>query len=537
MTTVLSKMAYLAELSPATEELYPAQTVCLPTSLVYSNAADFDPEFARISVGYSHSAREAFVEPILLCAFPADTLVLANSWFTTFADGAFVVEQFAPPFREKDARPQDLLLSDGPVVDVSEPCLLVGRYGEGTWGHWLGELLPRAVLAEQAYPGRFKFVVPAWTTVEQPKRGLAHAINESLAAYGITGDRCIRLQIDLTYRFKQLFGVTSVWSDFTIHPAVLDQMRSLASVRHSQTPPASGKIALLRKGASTRNIINLSDVEELLVAKGFEILELGGMPFATQVAIFQSCPIVFSVLGSELTGLMYSPDEVKVLSAGPANWADRFFYPLVQLRDGLLADIRGPADWKGERFYREAPFRVDLRQVDVALESLSMPLKQLAPDGYISVSGLQLPLRVGKCEFAVDFTSSGNAQQFLKEGWSDQEAMHIWCIGRHSDMVIPAPLIEGDYQLEFKVIPAIWRPYIVAQKLDLRINGIFVESFVITEWMEITCRVPREAISGHGQLHLEFDHPISVSSKSMGFNPDSREVSVGFVWIRFRRRV
>src|SRR6185437_9102116 len=93
------------------------------------------------------------------------------------------------------------------------------------------------------------------------------------------------------------------------------------------------KIALLRKDASTRNIINITEIQDLLAGEGFQVLDLSSMPFSDQVAAFQNCSTVFAVLGSELTGLIYAPEQIRVLSAGPANWGDRFFYPLIQLRD------------------------------------------------------------------------------------------------------------------------------------------------------------------------------------------------------------
>lgn len=530
---VLSRMAGLEEVSLASEELFRAQTLLLPTSLIYSNADEYDPIFAKTSVGYSHCAREVCVAPVLLCTFPQNTVVLADSWFTTFSDDAFVLDQFAPPFREKGAKPEELLCSSRPVIDVDEPCLLVARFGEGTWGHWLGELLPRAILAELAYPGKFKFAVPAWTTTEQPQRGLAHAINESLQAYGITEDRYLRLRMDTSYRFGQLFGLTSVWSDHTMHPAVVNCMRNLVPRLTTEGP--LDRIACLRKTAKTRNIINLDEIAQQLQQNGFQILDLNTMSFLDQVAAFQGCSLIFSVLGSELTSLIYAADQVKVVSAGPANWADRFFYPLIQLRNGLLADVRGTADWKGEQYYRQAPFKIDPRQVEIALERLSTPMTQLAPNGYISVSGLTLPRRVGRCEFTIDFTTGGNSPAFVKEGWSLQERSLTWCLGPRSDLVIPAPLIEGDYQLDIRVCAATRPPYIMAQKMDILINGEFADSFFLLGWMDLVCRVPRAAVTGRGSLHLELHHPIFVSSQAMGVGADTREASVGFARIRLRR--
>ena len=81
----------------------------------------------------------------------------------------------------------------GPAVDVGQPCLLLARYGENTWGHWVTEMLVKAVIAERLLPGRFFYAVPWWTTEPGAANGLADAVLGSLAAYGIEPQRLVRL--------------------------------------------------------------------------------------------------------------------------------------------------------------------------------------------------------------------------------------------------------------------------------------------------------------------------------------------------------
>lgn len=353
--------------------------VVLPNAAIFSNLAAFDPAFAYHHHYVVYPARTATANAIALAAFPPGSLVLAREGYPTLVGDALVDEQLAPWLREQPDRLAALLAEARPEVEIDVECVLLARYGEGTWGHWLGELLPRAVVAEHFYPGRFHYAVPEWTT-RPDEPGLPASVLGSLRAYGIPQDRLVRLAADSNYRFRALATVTSVRSDNVMHPGVLDLMRANARC----DPAAFGadrpaRVALFRQDVGRRGIANAEEIAPILAAAGFTHLEMGNLSFDAQVAVFRAASSVFCVLGSGLTGLIYAPDGVNVIAPAPENWGDSFFYPLVQLRAGTFADIRGPIEREDPVNRRDSTFRVPVGALREVLEMLGLAEKDPPP--------------------------------------------------------------------------------------------------------------------------------------------------------------
>ena len=106
-------------------------------------------------------------------------------------------------------------------------------------------------------------------------------------------------------------------------------------------------VALLRRESTTRNLANVEEVCTYLQSRGWSIVDIALLDFLDQVTVFASAENIISVLGSGLTGLMYSPEGAKVVTLAPSNWGDLFFFSLMQERRVRLADIRGlsSASW------------------------------------------------------------------------------------------------------------------------------------------------------------------------------------------------
>ena len=247
--------------------------------------------------------------------------------------------------------------------ELTGECVLLTRWGHGTWGHWLAEILPMAALIERRYPGRFRYAVP-----DHGDTSYGAAVLDSLHAYGIDAHRLIRIPPVKSCFLANARIVTPIWSDHAPHPAALDVMRG--SVRLCPYRPGWEKIALMRRDWPTRTIANGDEVERFLSAEGFTITDAASMPFLDQVRMFQSAKMVFGVIGSGLTGLIYSPDEVGIVAVGPASWGDRFFYALAQHRRGRWSEVRGRSKWAGESIMRDAPFEISLQALRDGLNML-----------------------------------------------------------------------------------------------------------------------------------------------------------------------
>jgi capsular polysaccharide biosynthesis protein len=102
------------------------------------------------------------------------------------------------------------------------------------------------------------------------------------------------------------------------------------------------------------------------------MVEIGSLPFADQVATFAAAETVVSVLGSGLSGLLYAPSGVNVLTLAPSRWLDLFFFALMQNRDAHLADIRGPQDPADPRDAAVARFVVERQEIRLGLRALGL---------------------------------------------------------------------------------------------------------------------------------------------------------------------
>jgi hypothetical protein len=312
------------------ECLVQAGCYAFPNATVYMNMAEFDPEFALGHTQHIYLDRMAQVSPIDLVRLEKASIYPGTYVVST---GDSVVEEQIPP--AVGAEPTVLVNIPMRAEDVSQETVIVARFGAFTWGHWVGELLPKIAVVETAFPGRFSYAVP------QPFEGPdCRNFRQSISAYGVASQRLVLLEPDRAYTLRRAWAVTSVWSDRVMHPAVAELMRN--SVRASPDQQGAAKVALLRRRSAARVLENWDEISVILAGEGYKMIDIAGMSFADQVQTFRNAEAVFSTLGSGLTGLIYSPLGVAVTSVAPALFGDWFFYALAADRRARYADVRGP---------------------------------------------------------------------------------------------------------------------------------------------------------------------------------------------------
>lgn len=358
----MAALAHLKDILIDAQTVVPAQEAPLPTALVYSNEAEFDARWAAELANGPYRERMARFAPLDIGRLPPGAVLRGEHHFLISWNGLVAIES-VPHALLADAHMLDQALARELVVeDVEQECLILSRYGHGTWGHWLGEILPIAAVVEDRFPCRFRYAVP-----RHGAGPYTEVMIQSLAAYGIETDRIVWLRQDRAHRLLHAWAMTPVWSDHAPHPAAMRALRSSLRCARSE---GHAKLALLRQDWTTRAVANIEQVEGVLRAEGFHITDMAGRPFADQVNAFHCAEIVFGILGSGLTGLAYSPDLVRVVAASPSGFSDRFFYALVQERRGRWAEVKGPTRWAGEGMMRDAPFEIPIPALRAALAQL-----------------------------------------------------------------------------------------------------------------------------------------------------------------------
>jgi Glycosyltransferase 61/Glycosyltransferase family 9 (heptosyltransferase) len=359
-----SGSAHLKELAVEIEGIFPPAEVTLPRSDLFTNA---DPDFEQRLLRPAYDARIGHPSEVDLVRLPRGTMVYGKGLFITAVGNTLIHEQMPPSMGDDTSSLQVILADTSGVIDVEEPALLLARFGERTWGHWLCELLPKAAVCERYYPGRFRYVVPE-VSIDRGLAGvMADRVLESLSAYDISVDRLVPIKTDSTYRFSALYAITPVWSDMMMHPDVLRVMEDDVRTPGASAVPTYEKVALFRGDNDRRQIANKDEVRSALHDAGFEMIEIGLQSFEQQVAIFRRARTVFSILGSTLSGLVYSPRCVGVVAAAPARFGDRFFYALMQMKSARYAEVRGPVVTKDPTYYRDSSFGVPVGDLKTAL--------------------------------------------------------------------------------------------------------------------------------------------------------------------------
>lgn len=353
----------------------PAEPLLDPVAFAVANAVEYTNLAAHNQELAGHMSRDIYVSRactlagVSLVALPDGATLLGGGDFVLRIGNSPIAEQYPPYF---PTTPEHLIaaaVSKHPAAVVEKECLLIARFGIFTWGHWLCELLPKAVLVENAYPGRFSFVLP-----EEVFAGPAAALpfvrmRESLAAYGIDRERILALRADRDYRFSRLFAVTPLWSDHMLHPGAAAAMRG--GLRARAEAPSFRRLAIRRVPGWGRELENFAALEAPLRAEGFVPRMLGVYPFVEQVAAFGAAELVFAVLGSDLANLVYAPEGIKIITAAPAVFGDRFFYALLLERGGRMVDLRGPVTVPDRQTAHRSAFAIDPAELTKGIARLT----------------------------------------------------------------------------------------------------------------------------------------------------------------------
>ena len=363
-STAEIKLAPLSSLASHTVPVFSVVAAELPHVCMYENVHEYNPQFAAHLLHDIYIPRTVNFAPVALATLPPGTVVHGDFQFLTTIGDVFLREQFHADWHPPQV-PQ-VLSSTTPVVEIGGDVLLLARFGAVTWGHWLGELVPRALAAELVAPGKYRFAVPA----EFKTRGGFANFLGALAAYGIGEDRLIWLDDKHRYAFSSLATVSSMWVyPYAVHPACLSLLRTALRVKVPKPPLGAKAAAMLRSETYGRHISNQDEILSLLKIYGFSAFGIGQLPFIEQVALFRAADSVFGVLGSNLTGLIYSPFGVKMISVAAADWGDCFFHGLMQAQEGKYADLRGtPAP--GSTDMMTAPFTLSIGRLTAALNAV-----------------------------------------------------------------------------------------------------------------------------------------------------------------------
>ncbi len=501
--------------------LFEAACLDLPNPLVYANFSEHCDAAARRSLLSRNLPRRADYPAGTLLRYPPGMLVYGDRSYLAVAGDAVVLEQIAPWCTDPLEEAQRMCADADQAHAVSRECLLLARFGENTWGHWVAEMLSKAAIAERFFPGRFAYVVPWWTTERNAKRGFADAVLESLAAYGIQPDRLVRMGGFQSYRFAALHDITGVWQHGP-HPGTLESLRHM--VLPKSTDRGRKRVALLRRPPDARAVFNAGEIQHFLKAQGFVIVDLAAESFTSQLRLFREAELVVGSLGSNFTGSLFGGHGQHLLSLAPATWADGYFIGLFQHLDVRHADLRGPAIVQDGTAPEHAPHHIERDELADAIAALIRP----DSDSARNVDGEMVPARLGAEVLSVSFQDDGIVQ-FIGD-WSSPEPTHRWSLGPSSRLRFARNTLPPGraFWMEIEGQGHVYPPHLPTRPLDILLNGSSIGHFDVIGRARYFCHVKPDVLDASNDLTLTFLHPVCPSPRMMGGGEDDRPLGFGF---------
>ncbi|MEG0869414.1 MAG: glycosyltransferase family 61 protein [Hafnia sp.] len=179
------------------------------------------------------------------------------------------------------------------------------------YAHFMTEVLPRIAMFVTHVPGNIPLVIDAglhaniMSAIELLagserdllllERGSAIYIEKAHAT-----SSCGYVPFERRARSEKLKG----HSQGQFSPVALKAVRDKIFAE-LKLESCGGKRLFIRRNSGYRNVLNAKEIEEVLVARGFEVVEPEKLSFAEQVAVFSSADVVVGATGAAFANLLF----------------------------------------------------------------------------------------------------------------------------------------------------------------------------------------------------------------------------------------
>lgn len=203
------------------------------------------------------------------------------------------------------------------VITIDEPCIPLSTPGEGVYGHWLVDILPRVVLS-QMMGIKAKFIL---TTI------FPDFAKKLLSLLGVKDEDIITYEAmeDAVY-LKRIFFPSYLQSESIFSPIFNEMNRrflSVACLRKKKDEKIKSRIFVSRGSVNERqDFINRNEIIEVAKTFGFDVVEPHMLTIEEQIGIFSEASVVMGEYGSALHNTVFSPYGSKVVvlqSESPPN--------------------------------------------------------------------------------------------------------------------------------------------------------------------------------------------------------------------------
>jgi len=153
--------------------------------------------------------------------------------------------------------------------------------------------------------------------------------------------------------------------------------------------------------------------------------------------------------------------------------------------------------------------------------------------GFSEVSGTALPLPSGDDALIVKFGADGDSARYRGEGWSWQEAPHVWMLGQESRLTLPVTMPGQNHTLEIELIPYIAPPQVATQRYQIRMGERVLAEGELKKPQAVMAAIPGD-LAASPFVDILIHHPDAACPSATGRSSDQRELSFRATEMRWR---
>ena len=201
-------------------------------------------------------------------------------------------------------------------AETEDPMILVFDRGYMTYGHFLVDILPRLLIAEQTLGPAFAecsiFVpadVPAWA-------------ERALSAVGFEAARFYRSDWHTnSLTVRKAIVPTLVHAYYSFHPRAAEIFREIRRRAAPGIEGGSRHLFLSREGQhSNRRLLNRVRIEEIAHRAGLEVVAPEILSFREQTALYGRSSLIVGEYGSALHNSIFMPRGSGVIALNPLQY-------------------------------------------------------------------------------------------------------------------------------------------------------------------------------------------------------------------------
>ncbi len=235
--------------------------------------------------------------------------------------------------------------------------ILLGVANSDNYYHWLMDAVPRWKILLAANILKYDFVL----LPGQPSQFQ----EETLDRLKVPPEKRLRCSKNLVHQFDRLVVPSMGFPLEEVTPWACEWVRSLFPEKIS----GPGKIYLTRRGAGRRRLVNESEIETILVSRGFTIIQPEQLSVAEQAGIFRSSRWVVAPHGAALTNVVFMEPGGSVVELFHPRHKNRCYVNLAAVGGHRYASLDGYiTNNTGDR---QLEYRIDVASVLEILEQIN----------------------------------------------------------------------------------------------------------------------------------------------------------------------